>query len=215
MRLSLVKEGLLDPRKLDAWRRETWERVRAGTVAGMKEGGAEIVPKLRADMERALKLRKRGFSKVMTSKVYDRIKDRLPSMDLGAGKPGWLGIHATGGTIKGPLLIPLLETRMGYQAFKKVVDTIVRNGAGFFKKMDDGRVILFAEYQSEYGRPLAKFRKAERARRDGPVKKGEAIPIAVLIPNVTLTKRLRTYEIVKANLPVIARAIERNISGRA
>jgi hypothetical protein len=213
MKISLVKEGLFNPGELAAWRKESYERIHRGVEAGMKEAGAAIVPKLRANMEQALKLKKKAFSKVMTVKVHARIKDRLPVMDLGASRPGWLGMHETGGTIKGPLLIPLLETRMGYVAFKKVVDTIMRNGAGWFKRLDDGRLLLMAEYQPAYGQPLAKFRRAERARKGGTVKKGEDIPIAILLPQVTLKKRLRVREIVQQNLPMIAAAIEKNING--
>lgn len=213
MKLSLVKDGLFDPRELEAFRKEKYEQIHAGVARGFKQGGDAIAPVLRAHMGAVMNIKRKAFTAVMRAKVYAQKKDRLPVMDLGATKPGWLGMFEHGGTIKGPLLIPLLETRLGYAKFKQIVATIVRSGSGFFKKMDDGRVILFAEYQPEYGKPLARFRRAERARRGGGrIKAGEDIPIAILVPQVTIRKRLRVFEIVESKLGVIVDAVEQEIS---
>lgn len=210
MRITLTKEGLLDPQKLQAWTYAQAARIRAGTAVGMKESGAVVAQKVQTHVSTALKVKRRGFLKSFGSKVYVT-PGRMPVLYIGSRIP-FAGMHEFGGTIRGPLLIPLLETRMGYVAFKKVVDTIIRTGAGFFKRMDDGRVILFAEYQPSYGRPLARFRRAERARREGPVRKGEDIPIAVLVPQVRLQQRLRVRDTVKSNLRYIAESIERGIA---
>jgi hypothetical protein len=214
MKFSLVAEGLFQPGELEAWGRERHEQIERGVERGMKEGGDEIAPLLRRNLEQALKIKRHVLPKSVRAKVYPGVgAGRLPVLYLGSAVP-WLGIHEHGGTVQGPLLIPLLETRIGYQKFKQVVATIVRTGAGFFKQMGDGRVILFAEYQPEYGKPLARFRRAERGRRQAPVRRGEDIPIAVLVPRVTLRKRLQFSEIVQSKLGVIADAIERNIERR-
>lgn len=213
MKVSLVTEGLFKPSELSAWTRERQEQINRGVADGFKEGGEAIVPELRADLERGLKVKKRGLAKSVRAKVYSNVQGRMPVLYLGSVVP-WLGIHERGGVVQGPLLIPLLDTRIGYQKFKQIVAMIVRTGAGFFKRMDDGRVILFAEYQPDYGRPLARFRRAERARRQGPVRRGEDIPIAVLVSQVTLRKRLHFEQITKARLGVIVEAIERSIEKR-
>src|SRR5690242_850875 len=113
MKFSLVAEGLFDPRELAAWTRDRQTQIERGVEAGMKEAGAAIVPDLRKNLEGALKLKKKVLSRSIRAKVYPGINGGLPVLYLGSAIP-WLGIHEHGGTIKGPLLIPLLEGRIGY-----------------------------------------------------------------------------------------------------
>lgn len=205
---SLTSGGLLDPRVFNAWSHEQRARVRRGTALGMKEGGTRISAAVNAQVQRNFKTKKRAFANQFRAKVYDQKTDRLPML-LVRSKVPWMGLYERGGVINGPLLIPLIK--IGTKAFRRVVDTILRTGAGFFKKVN-GTTLLFAEYQPEYGRSLARFRRAERTRLNGArIQKGQDIPIAVLVPRVQVKKRIDLQGAVRAGLPALARLIEQRI----
>lgn len=205
---SLTTSGLLDPRVFDAWSHAQRARVRRGVAVGMKEGGTRMASTVNAQVQRNFKTKKRAFANQFRAKVYDQKPDRLPMLLVRSRVP-WMGIYDRGGTIQGPVLIPLIK--MGTKAFKRVVDTILRTGAGFFKKVN-GKTLLFAEYQPEYGRPLARFRRAERTRLGGAkVQKGQDIPIAVLVPRVEVKKRIDLQGAVRTGLPALARLIQQRI----
>ena len=70
------------------------------------------------------------------------------------------------------------------------------------------------ENTKAFDRPLAGFmrcyRKAENIKR---LKRGEAIPIAVLVPKVKLKKRLEIEKLVAGRIPRVMAAIEGQIRG--
>ena len=70
-----------------------------------------------------------------------------------------------------------------------------------------------AENLRENASSLARFKRAERKRTGTKsVKRGQEIPIAVLVPNVTLKRRFDLAGVVRGQLPVLARAIETQLS---
>jgi hypothetical protein len=112
------------------------------------------------------------------------------------------------------MLIPLLpeHQRLGRKAFRRVIDGLMRTGNAFFIQKS-GRVILMAEAIRENATELRRFKRAERGRTGAKsIKRGQEIPIAVLVPAVTLRGRLDLPGIVKAELPRLAQAIERQLA---
>ena len=210
LKMSLTADGLLNPGALTAWTREKQQQINRGVATAMATDGRVLAKKADDQARSALKIRKKNFPNIR-AKVYAKNPALLPALRIYSNVP-WLGIHARGGVItgkNGPLLIPLI--RIGFKAFKRVVDTVLRNGAGFFKQVN-GKVLLFAEYQPEYGQPLAKFRRLERAKLGGArIKKGQSIPIAVLVPQVTIRKSINLEAIVRQGLPGLVRSIEQAI----
>lgn len=149
----------------------------------------------------------------MRHKLYAGSPEKFPALMIGSKIP-WLGIHVRGGTIGGKLLIPLLpeHQRMGRKAFRRVVDGLMRAGNAFFIKKN-GRVILMAESIKENTAELRRFKRAERGRTGAKsVKRGQEIPIAVLVPRVTLRGRFNLSGIVKSQLPRLAATIERQLA---
>lgn len=139
----------------------------------------------------------------MRARVLDQRPDRLPALLVGSRIP-WLGIHASGGTVSGNLLIPLLPNRIGPKRFKAVIDGLMRSGNAFFKTVN-GRVLLFAENRRE----LTRFKRAERGRTGAKrLARNQEIPIAVLVKAVSLKKRLDLDGTVRRTLPRIARAVQ-------
>ncbi|MDB0569105.1 DUF6441 family protein [Ralstonia solanacearum] len=73
-------------------------------------------------------------------------------------------------------------------------------------------MVLMAENIGKDDRPLAgfkrRYRKAEGVRR---IKRGTAVPIAVLVPCVVLKKRLDMDQSVARRIPRLAAAIEARI----
>jgi hypothetical protein len=208
MKLSLTTSGLLDPKRLDSWIPEKRRAIRKAVEAGMKSAGKEIAQTVQARMQAAFKVRKVGFVRSMRHKLYAGSREKFPALLIGSKIP-WLGIHMRGGTIAGRMLIPLLpeHQRLGRKAFRRVIDGLMRTGNAFFIKKN-GKVILMAEAIKENTAELRRFKRAERGRTGAKsIKRGQEIPIAVLVPTVTLRGRLDLPGIVRSQLPKLTTSI--------
>lgn len=211
MNISLKAEGLLDPRNLQAWTAQRREQIYQGVAKGFTEAKPAVVAHVRAQASGAFDVKKKSWLNTFSAKVYTQRRDIMPTMHVYSRMP-WMGLHERGGDIKGPVLIPLNVGRIGRKAFKAMVQRLMASGNAFFKKVN-GKVLLFAENVAENSRDLSKFRKAERQRTGKKtVKRGTELLIGILLPHVTLRRRLRLKETVMNDLPMIARAIERNVA---
>jgi hypothetical protein len=211
MKVSLVQEGLLDPRKLEAWTRRKQQSIHQAMNRARRAQRRPMQEAAQGAMQSAFKVRKRAFVRSMRAKVYDRDKTRMPALYVGSKIP-WLGIHVTGGTIQGPkkLLIPLLpeHQRIGRKAFRQVIERLMAAGNAYFIEKGD-RVILMAEVIPENAGVLRRFKRAERARTGAKsIKRGQEIPIAVLVPSVQIKRRLDLEGTVRRRLPELAQAIQ-------
>lgn len=212
--LRVRTSGLLDSSGFKAWRADFIRKRRSEVAAGLADGARPIVRQVQQRAASVFKLSGQRVPKSIRYKIFDRKPSRMPAVLIGSTIP-WMGAHETGATIHGRgkgLLIPLNQARrIGAKAFKRIVNQIIRNGAGFFKNVG-GKTILFAEYQPEYGAALARFRRPIRGGLGGGrIKKGADIPIAVLVPQVTLRPRLGLVRTVTANASLFAIAIENRI----
>jgi len=212
MRISLAASGLLDKNRLDSWVPEKRRAIRKAVEAGMREAGKEIAQAVQNRMRSEFLVRRSSFVRSMRSKVYAGSPDRFPALLIGSRIP-WLGIHVRGGTISGRMLIPLLpeHQRIGRKAFRRVVDGLLRTGNAFFIEKN-GKVILMAENISENASELRRFKRAERARTGAKIKRGQEIPIAVLVPNVTLKHRFDFDGTVRRAMPQLAQSINRYLN---
>jgi hypothetical protein len=209
VRISLTTSGLLDPAKLSAWSQTRQASIRQAVAAGMREGGKEVVQQVRTRMQADFTVRKSAFIRSMRAKIYDRNPDKLPALLIGSKIP-WLGIHARGGTLSGKMLIPLTEEgkRIGRKAFMRVIDALLRSGNAYFIKKN-GKVILMAESITENATALRRFKRAQRQRTgEKRIRRGQEIPIAVLVSRVTLKRRFDLEGMVRSRVPGIVRAIE-------
>jgi hypothetical protein len=213
LKISLTTSGLLDKATLEAWTRQKQVAIHKAVAAGMQVGGKSMAEVVRGKMKSDFTVKKAAFVNSLRATVYDRDQDKLPAVLIGSKIP-WLGIHVRGGTLSGRMLIPLTEEgrRIGRRAFKRVIDALIRSGNAYFIQKG-GRVILMAENLRENASSLARFKRAERKRTGTKsVKRGQEIPIAVLVPNVTLKRRFDLASVVRGQLPVLARAIETQLS---
>jgi hypothetical protein len=209
LRISLSTSGLLDKSTLDAWSRQKQAAIHKAVATGMRDGGKVVADVVRSKMKTDFTVKKSAFLNSLRAKVYDRNPDKLPAVLIGSKIP-WLGIHVRGGTISGRMLIPLTEEgrRIGRRAFKRVIDALIRSGNAYFIQKN-GRVIVMAENLRENASALARFKRAERKRTGTKsVKRGQEIPIAVLVPKVAMKRRFDLESSVRGQLPVLARAIE-------
>ncbi len=208
MKLSLTTSGLLDPKRLDSWVPEKRRAIRQSVEAGMREAGRGMADAAKGRMQSAFKVRKAGFLKSMRFKVYVGNPERFPALLIGS-KIAWLGLHVRGGTISGKMLIPLLPEfqRIGRRAFQRVVDGLMRAGNAFFIERH-GKLILMAENIQDNASELRRFKRAERSRTGAKtIKRGQEIPIAVLVPRVTLRGRFDLPGIVRSQLPRLSTSI--------
>ena len=210
MRLTLTTSGLLDPRQLSAWGIERQRAIRAAVAKGMQGGGREVREAARVEMRRAFTVKRASFASSMSTKLFDKKPNELPALWVGSKIP-WLGIHQRGGTVSGNLLIPLLPNRIGPKRFKAVIDGLMRSGNAFFIEKD-GRVLLMAENIAENSGQLVRFKRAERGRTGTKqIKRGQEVPIAVLVRRVDLKRRLDLDGSVQRALPALARAIQQEL----
>lgn len=215
MRVSLTGEGLLDPAALASWSHETRQAIRQAITRAMTSELRPIQNAAQVAMQRAFKNPKRGFVRSMKAKVYDRDPMKFPAL-LVSSKIPWLGLHVTGGTIapSRKMLIPLLpeHQRIGRKAFKRVIDQLISTGNAFFVQKGD-KAILMAENLQDNRRALSRFKRAERGRTGAKsIKRGQEIPIAVLVPTVQIRRSLDLEGAVRGRLPALASAIEREMA---
>ena len=87
----------------------------------------------------------------------------------------------------------------------------MRSGNAYFIKKN-GRVLLMAENIKENGSQLTRFKRAERGRTGAKqIKRGQEIPIAVLVKRVDLKRRLNLVGGVQRALPALAQAIQKEL----
>jgi hypothetical protein len=209
LKISLTTSGLLDKSTLETWTRQKQAAIHKAVATGMQAGGKSVADVVRSKMKTDFTVKKSAFLNSLRAKVYDRNPDKLPAVLIGSKIP-WLGIHVRGGTISGRMLIPLTEEgrRIGRRAFKRVIDALIRSGNAYFIRKGS-RAILMAENLRENASSLARFKRAERKRTGTKsVKRGQEIPIAVLVPKVAMKRRFDLEGAVRGQLPALARAIE-------
>jgi len=210
VRLTLTTTGLLDPRQLSAWSAERRRAIHAAVAKGMQTGGREVRDAARAEMRSAFTVKRNSFVSSMGVKVFDKKPEQLPALRVGSKIP-WLGLHEKGGSVSGNLLIPLLPGRIGPKRFRQIVDSLMRSGNAYFIKKN-GRVLLMAENIKENGSQLTRFKRAERGRTGAKqIKRGQEIPIAVLVKRVDLKRRLNLVGGVQRALPSLAQAIQKEL----
>lgn len=213
MKIDLVSEGLLDRRRFTAWQADAHKAIHSAVARAMRDTGKEMAERARGEMRSGFNVVKPKFLRSMHAKVFDRKAEEFPALYIGSKVP-WLGLHEQGGTIRGRMLIPLLpqHRRLGKKAFARVVDALMRSGNAFFIEKN-GQQILMAENIAENAQPLARFRRAERERTGAKrIRRGQEIPIAVLVRRVTLRKRFDLARSVRVDLPRLMAAIRKAMS---
>jgi hypothetical protein len=211
VKIDLTASGLFDARQFNAWSTERRDAIRAALKRGMQSGGREVRDAARTQMRGAFNIKRNSFVSSMQAKVLDKKTDRLPALLIGSKIP-WLGLHEKGGTVSGNLLIPLLPGRIGPKRFKAVIDGLLRSGNAFFVEKN-GKVILMAENIRENVSQLNRFKRAERGRTGAKqIKRGQEIPIAVLVKSVSLKRRLDLTGAVQRSLPRLASAIQKELT---
>lgn len=213
MKIDLVAEGLLDRRRFNAWQTNTHKAIHEAVARAMCDSGKDMAEQVRGEMRASFRTASPKFLRSMHAKVFDRKTNEFPALYLGSKVP-WLGIHEHGGTIRGRMLIPLLpqHRRIGHKAFARVIDALMRSGNAWFIEKN-GQQILMAENLAENARPLTRFRRAERERSGAKrLRRGQEIPIAVLVRRVSLRKRFDLNRAVRVELPRLTAAIRKAMS---
>ena len=213
LKLSLTTSGLLDKRELAAWTRQKQAGIRQAVAQGMNEHSRSLTEALRSRLQSDLTIRKPALLRSLRARVLDRDPARLPALLVGSRVP-WLGVHVRGATLTGKMLIPLTESgkRMGRKAFARVIDTLMRSGNAWFMRKA-GKVILMAENLKENASVLHRFKRAERQRSGAKsIRRGQEIPIAVLVSRVTLKRRFDFDGTVRKSLPQLAQTIQRYLN---
>lgn len=213
MKITLTSSGLIKPAEFERWRKSEQLAIRQKVGDIMRRDGRAIAQAAQQNARTTLKGNKawRSFG----AKVYDSRPDEMPALKIGSKVP-WLGMHETGGIIRGPLLIPIIK--LGPKRFRRLLTDLNRAGNAYWVPGKSGQPVLMAENITEQGTVLSKFKSAERKRDraaggSGRLKRGQDIPIATLVPQVRIQKRLRFEATVRGRVPALASAIAKALRG--
>jgi len=207
MKIHITLDSVKAKAHLRQWGGEFRTKMQKTVVRAIATEAREIREDVREHVGANLSVARKSFLKGFTARALDGDKNRLPALYVGSRIP-WSGMHEQGGSINKRMLIPV-NGRVGRKRFKQQVTELMRGGNAFFVKNSKGNLVLMAENQKEFDRPLRKFkshyRKTTGTKR---LKRGEAIPIAVLVPRVMLKKRLNVERLVNNRIPKLSQRIE-------
>jgi hypothetical protein len=210
MRIDLKLDHPKAAAQLKRWAGELKDNVRKSVGLGLRKASPKIREAVQRHAGQALKLARPKVARSFTTKIFDQKLKRLPALQIYSHIP-WMGIHESGGTINGKLLIPL-HGRVGRKTFKAQIQALRRGGNAYFVRSKKGTVILMAENQREYDKPLSGFkRRYRKAAGVGRLKRGADIPIAVLVSKVRMKKRLDVRGVVQAQMGVIRGELEQQL----
>src|ERR1035437_3767309 len=185
------------------------QQVKKALGKAMATEGKQMQSAIRSHVASRLSVLRQGFLNNFRVAVKE-YGNALPYLKV-YSKGRWSGVHNFGITINGKMLIPI-NGRVGRKQFKAYVEELMRGGNAYFIKKN-GKTILMAENIKEHDLPLAGFkrrhRKAEGIKR---LKRGADIPIAVLVSQVTVPKRLDVEGVVQSRMSMLRAAIEKEIA---
>lgn len=215
MQVSLTTSGLLDPAKLRAWTNAQHQKIRGAVSRAMRSEGRVMMAAAQQQAQQAFGGKRRAANSIRF-KVYDKRPQDMPALKIGSKIP-WLGMHEKGGTISGKLLIPFGDSRP--RGFRKLVAELMRGGNAYFNKVGN-HAILFAENIPENAGVLRGFKRTARnlgivqtnGKKGTSIARGTDIPVAVLVDRVTLRRRMKLEATVRAGLPALASAIEKELA---
>lgn len=202
MRIALHLDDRVAQARLQALAAWMPQRLRTAASAALQEEARLLTPLLRAHLAQRLEVKRRSFLGAIKAKVIDRDPSRLPALWAGSRLP-WLGVHERGAAIAGQMLIPL-GRRIGRKRLKALVDGLLRQGNAYFVRSHSGRVVLMAENLAESDALLRGIKRDWRKRTGRKrLKRGQDVPIAVLVRRVSVRRRLDVHGVVAQRVPAI------------
>jgi hypothetical protein len=211
MRIQLKLDHPQAAAKLKRWAGELRESVRKAAATGLRKAAPKVRDAVQRHTGQKLKLVRSNVARTFTTKLFDQKPNRLPALLIYSRIP-WMGMHETGGTINGKLLIPL-HGRVGRKSFNAQIKALRRGGNAYFVRTKKGTVVLMAENQREYDKPLSGFkRRFRQATGSGRLKRGADVPIAVLVSRVRMKKRLDVRGVVEIQQSTLKAMVEQVLS---
>lgn len=185
------------------WMKQKRQALLSSVAQGMKKALPQQRAALGQLLSSKLKVRKANFAATaMPGAVME--KPGVAPITVFRSKVAWLSAHAEGVTIRGRrgkgVLIPINkggDGRIGYQAFKRMIAQLDAASRLDFRLIN-GKVIVFA--------------KASGGK--GSSQRGKEVAIAVLVPEVTLPKRLDFKDLSAAMARMAVEGIDKELSKR-
>ncbi|NQD37463.1 hypothetical protein HPT27_10530 [Permianibacter sp. IMCC34836] len=191
-------------KKLKATTREVF----AATRRGMYDIRKPVKQVLASQMKRNLRIKRESFAMAWGAFVYAKDKDRAP-LSLYRHKFAALDTHVKGASIGakgGALLIPINlkpGRRISEKSLRNKIRQLRRQGNAFMLERK-GKILLMAETIPESRAILQPWNVRIGAQRFSKRNRTPEIPIAVMVPRVTLQKRL-TFDPVRGPLKQLLR----------
>jgi hypothetical protein len=210
LKLTVRLDSAAAQAQLRRWGGELRQKTRQAARRALMAERQALQQEVRGHVAAHLKVARKAFLRAFSAKVLDRDPRQLPAL-LVASRVPWAGIHEAGGTIAGRLLIPL-HGRVGRKTFRRQLSQLIAGGNAYFIRNAKGHLVLMAENIAEHDRPLAGFKRRYRqAAGIAWLKRGDDVPLAVLVPRVSIPKRLDVQRLVEGALPRLKAALERQL----
>lgn len=185
---------------------------------GMRKAADEILEKVRDDVSRNLKVKKKGLVKSFVAKIYSGNKNKIPSVHFYSRVP-FMGTHDKGAKITGRIFIPFTLKPLGFKTQKLIFEELRRNGNLFADEKKGSKTILFAINNKKSERILAPFKRLIRSerikqRQNGAkvrttIKQDERVNLGILVKQTKLPKRLNFTTIIASNVNKIVDEVEK------
>jgi len=210
--VKITKTGLFTKSGVNKFVDNYFKAVKEKVAEGMKQTVVEAKMVNAQNVNSAFKVKRPVFAKSWRGRVYNKKKDKLPSMQI-HNSIFWFNAHEKNGIIrpkngKKYMAVPLANfgsKRMGRKAWNTMLKTLRNNEQTFVRKSKNGKLILFAETNAENRKILAKSKNFWRGLTgEKKVAYGTIIPIAVLVPFVKTKKR---YDVIDTNKKLLPKLL--------
>lgn len=198
--------GLMATAGVQAFQADFNKRVIKAVKKGMDDTAPVIRKEVRADAETKLNIKRKVIIKSFVAKVYHMRTDRLPTMHVYSGIP-WMGVHDTGKSIGGKILIPLATKRIGWKTWKVLIADLKAAGNLFFEKKN-GKTFAWCLNTPAFTKQLQPFKKYQKGITGKGTKKNAKVIIALSRKQIVNKKKINLTEIVRNNMPLLTRNIE-------
>ncbi len=210
--MTIKKSGLLKKSEAKKILSNYFKAVKNIAAEKLNETVVEAKVENAKKVNSAFKVKRPVFTKAWRGRVYNKIKDRLPMMQI-HNSIWWFNAHEKNTTLKSKtgkyMVIPFANIngkRIGLKAWKNMIAKLMANDQSFVKKSRTGKLILYATHTKENRKLLAKSKMAYR-NKTGKKKIGydTAVPIAILHRIVRTKQR---YDVVAYNEVILPKILK-------
>lgn len=210
--IKVTKTGLLTKSGVNKFIDNYYKAVKSKIAEDMKQTVVEAKTVNAQNINASFKVKRPVFAKAWRGRVYNKKKDRLPSLQI-HNSIFWFNAHEKNGIIrpkngKKYMAVPLANfgsKRIGRKSWADMLQKLKNNNETFVQKSKKGTLILFVKTNEGNRKLLAKSKSYYKTVKGlKKVAYGTIIPIAILRPFVNTKKR---YDVIGTNTKLLPKLL--------